>query len=87
MTVVPFPTGLVLENRGAEDADEPAMLAEIYTVSHNFKGQGSSFGYPLITRTGASLCRLLKSRQSAAKARWRWWKPTSRPWKPSSRSA
>lgn len=57
---------LVLERRGAEDPDEPAMLAEIYTVSHDLKGQGSSFGYPLITRTGASLCRLLKGRRDAS---------------------
>ncbi len=57
---------LVLENRRPEDADEPEMLAWIYSVSHDLKGQGSSFGYPLITRTGASLCRLLKGRQSAS---------------------
>lgn len=57
---------LMLERRRAEDADEPGMLTEIYTVAHDLKGQGSSFGYPLITRTGASLCRLLKGRRSAS---------------------
>ena len=57
---------LVLENPGAEDADEREMLARIYTVAHDLTGQGSSFGYPLITRTGASLCRLLKGRQSVS---------------------
>ena len=57
---------LVLGNRDAEDADEPELLTEIYTVAHDLKGQGNSFGYPLITRIGASLCRLLKGRQSAS---------------------
>jgi hypothetical protein len=26
---------------------------------HNIKGQGASFGYPLVTRIGQSLCRLV----------------------------
>ena len=26
-------------------------------VAHNIKGQGSSFGFPLMTRLGDSLCR------------------------------
>jgi hypothetical protein len=31
----------------------------VYAAMHNIKGQGASFGYPLVTRIGQSLCRLL----------------------------
>ncbi len=31
-------------------------LAELYGIAHNIKGQGTSFGYPLMTRIGQSLC-------------------------------
>jgi hypothetical protein len=44
--------------------EQPAMRAEsikeIYGIAHNLKGQGSSFGYPLITRIGQSLCLLTR---------------------------
>ena len=35
--------------------------AEIRRITHNVKGQGSSFGYPLMTKIGESLSRLMKS--------------------------
>jgi hypothetical protein len=35
-------------------------VKEIYGIAHNLKGQGSSFGYPLITRIGQSLCLLTR---------------------------
>jgi len=31
----------------------------VYAAMHNIKGQGASFGYPLMTRIGQSLCRLI----------------------------
>ncbi len=31
-------------------------LAELYGIAHNIKGQGTSFGYPLMTQIGQSLC-------------------------------
>jgi hypothetical protein len=34
-------------------------LDRVYAAMHNVKGQGASFGYPLVTRIGQSLCRLL----------------------------
>jgi hypothetical protein len=41
---------------------QPEALAEtlrrIFESAHDLKGQGSSFGYPLITRIGQSLCKL-----------------------------
>ena len=35
------------------------QLDLLYASMHNIKGQGSSFGYPLVTRLGQSLCRLI----------------------------
>ena len=44
---------------GAKDAIETA-----YWIAHQMKGQGGTFGYPLITAVGASLCNLLDGRES-----------------------
>jgi hypothetical protein len=35
----------------------------LYAAAHDVKGQGGSFGYPLVTRIAASLCRLLYRRE------------------------
>jgi hypothetical protein len=47
--------------------ESPAARADavkdIYGIAHNLKGQGSSFGYPLITRIGQSLCQLTRREQ------------------------
>ncbi len=46
--------------------DDPAQRARhietLFRVGHDFKGQGTSFGYPLITRIGHSLCTLTRAR-------------------------
>ncbi len=39
-----------------EAAAEP--LRRIFDAAHDLKGQGTSFGYPLVTRVAQSLCRL-----------------------------
>jgi hypothetical protein len=39
-------------------------VKEIYGIAHNLKGQGSSFGYPLITRIGQSLCMLTRPQRA-----------------------
>jgi chemotaxis protein histidine kinase CheA len=54
---------LALKNRTG-DEDDSDLLGRIFTVAHDLKGQGTSFGYPLITRAGTSLCRLIRNRQS-----------------------
>ena len=36
--------------------DNASHLADIYSVCHNIKGQGGSFGYDLITHVGKSVC-------------------------------
>ena len=46
-----------MQDDAARWAESVALMRE--TV-HNVKGQGSSFGYPLMTRVGDSLSRLLK---------------------------
>jgi hypothetical protein len=46
----------------AEWADAAERMREIV---HNIKGQGTSFGYPLMTRVGASLTILLKQARTA----------------------
>ncbi len=44
---------------GAKEAIETA-----YWIAHQMKGQGGTFGYPLITAVGASLCNILDGRES-----------------------
>jgi hypothetical protein len=39
-------------------------MAALFNVAHNIKGQGSSFGYPLMTRLGQSLCLLTRAVRS-----------------------
>ena len=36
-------------------------LRQIYQVAHDMKGQGTTFGYPLVTAIAASLCRFTES--------------------------
>lgn len=35
--------------------------SRIYDLSHNIKGMGSSFNFPLMTETGTSLCGYIKN--------------------------
>lgn len=47
------------------EADKRAgSLDRVYTIAHDLKGQGSSFGYVLITRVSALLCHYLKARRA-----------------------
>jgi len=40
-------------------------VAALFGVAHNIKGQGSSFGFPLMTRLGQSLCHLTRQPHAA----------------------
>ncbi|MGE0120497.1 MAG: Hpt domain-containing protein [Dongiaceae bacterium] len=40
------------------------QLDRAYAATHNIKGQGASFGYPLVSRIGQSLCRLIAPSRS-----------------------
>jgi hypothetical protein len=39
---------------------DPEKLSAIYDVAHDIKGQGSTFGYQLVTEIGALLCRYIQ---------------------------
>ena len=41
-------------------------LSALHAVAHNVKGQGGSFGFPLVTRIGHSLTRLVRGRELAS---------------------
>jgi len=52
-------TQTFLDSAKADLAVRREQLDHLYAAMHNMKGQGSSFGYPLVTRVSQSLCRLL----------------------------
>lgn len=49
----------MLDAAKADPAQRGEHLDLLYAAVHNIKGQGASFGYPLVTRVGQSLCRLI----------------------------
>jgi chemotaxis protein histidine kinase CheA len=49
-----------LESLEGETPDPAAVKAEVFRIAHDMKGQGGSFGYPLITAVGNRLCRFLE---------------------------
>jgi chemotaxis protein histidine kinase CheA len=53
----------LVEQAGRLGAPERGPAAhDIFRRAHDIKGQGGSFNYPLMTRIGGALCRLLKER-------------------------
>ena len=44
----------------APEADRGSALHQLFLVAHDMKGQGGTFGYPLVSRIGDSLCRLIE---------------------------
>jgi HPt (histidine-containing phosphotransfer) domain-containing protein len=52
-----------------EDASRRGgSIKDLYNIAHNIKGQGSSFGYPLVTRIAHSLCTLVRQEREFADA-------------------
>ena len=49
-------------------AGRPSSVKELYNIAHNIKGQGGSFGYPLVTRIGHSLCTLVRQERDFSDA-------------------
>ena len=45
----------------------PEQLEPLLNAAHDIKGQGGSFGYPLMTRIGGSLCRYIERLDDPAK--------------------
>jgi HPt (histidine-containing phosphotransfer) domain-containing protein len=46
-----------------EPEHRPKHVEALFGVAHNIKGQGASFGYPLMTQLGQSLCQLTRQTQ------------------------
>lgn len=44
-----------------DPANRAAHIQELYNTAVEIKGQGGSFGYPLITTIGSQLCRFIES--------------------------
>lgn len=43
----------------AETDNQDAHLHQLFEIVHDMRGEAGSFGYPLVTRVGASLCRYI----------------------------
>lgn len=43
------------------DPESAAIIQDIFSIAHNIKGMGASFGFPLMTETGVSFCRYIRS--------------------------
>lgn len=44
------------------------LLPKMFEIVHDLRGQGASFGYPLVTRIGSSLCRYVERHENHAQA-------------------
>lgn len=58
-----------LEAAGAKPGDNLAELHAIFEVMHNIKGQGSTFGYNLLTKMAGSLCDYIRDAAHPADTR------------------
>ena len=54
---------LFAEASAAPVAQRPAVMKAIFTIAHDVKGQGGSFGFDLMTLVGNQLCRIVESRE------------------------
>lgn len=60
---------LKLARSSPEHAEE--HLEAAYRLAHDMKGQGTTFGYPLISEIGEALCHLTYGRETATKSEYR----------------
>lgn len=58
----------LLKTARENPAGSAAAVKDLYGIAHNIKGQGSSFGYPLVTRIGHSLCALTRQEREFSDA-------------------
>jgi len=49
-----------LDQFDTDPGSRAATVESIFTISHNIKGQGASFGYEMLTEIGHSLCNFLR---------------------------
>ncbi len=52
----------------AVPAERATHIRAIFALAHNIKGQGGSFGFPLITRIGQSLSRLTQASRTVSES-------------------
>jgi len=50
--------------QGSAAAGETAAVKKMFDIAHEVRGQGGSFGFPLITKIGDSLCKFLEPLKS-----------------------
>lgn len=55
-----------IARNAAAGADMAADIEALYTVAHNVKGQGASFGYELMTLFGEAVCVRLRDQTTLA---------------------
>jgi len=54
------------ELRASDETNKAERLDALFNVAHDIKGQGGSFGFPLITAVANQLCRFLENTPSEA---------------------
>ncbi len=53
---------LMIDARSIQGEDRENMVRkDLFRIAHNVKGQGATFGYPLMTEIGNHLCRYIES--------------------------
>ena len=52
---------IALSQDAKSASDKSALVEQIFEVSHDLRGQASTFDFPLVTRIGASLCRFTEA--------------------------
>ena len=55
-------TRAALSAAAGDPAQRAHQVEALFRVGHDLKGQGASFGFPLITKIGHSLCTLTRDR-------------------------
>jgi hypothetical protein len=50
------------------DGMTPETMESLYLRSHDLKGLGATYGFPIITRIAASLCRLIDDKEKRVSA-------------------
>jgi hypothetical protein len=58
----------LLKTARENPAARASSVKDLYGIAHNIKGQGGSFGYPLVTRIGDSLCTLVRQERDFSDA-------------------
>lgn len=56
---------LLEQIEGCSGDDAKPLLADLFTIIHDIKGQGGSFNYALMTAVGKYLCRFIEAIQNA----------------------